>query len=421
MAHVEMPSPSPEESGPAGSLWLILACSLVAIVVAVVQGACLLAQQAPTWLVVGAGLAVFPFLPLLWHALAEPQRGDRGRFSPPGTRFGLRSLAIAVLVFAVSLGALGSKRLFRNVGDLAGHVRGQPTAKPQTAPPLPSRVISQAGVSDGLESFIPADATLAVGLSGSAALERLLAAYGVDSRNQLAALATCRIDLGSARVLIATRGRGTRMVVVRAPGITDERNLYCQVGIMGRNRLQVRSEGSGNDTTLFVNGISSRQLAFRLFDPTTVIATDPDWEDTAEKKLLQPVGNSVQGTVQGHLAPALARLNRVATFWVASVEVTGQGNWDLALDGRQEGALLKVQGSAVPPSGDADRAELSLRVPLTFTSVLPEAAAAQGMRGVVAALAAASASLSQAQPAPAAPAGAPDSSPAQKADPGKAP
>lgn len=416
MAYVETPDPSLEASRPAGSLWTVLACSAVAIVLAVVPCASLLAQQGPVWLAVGSGLAVFPFLPLLWHLMAEARRSDRGWSSSASrTRFGLRSLAIALLVLAASLGALGPKRMFRNLGDLVGHVRGQPAVKSQPAP-LPSRAISQTGIPDSLESFIPADATLAVGLAGSAAMERLLAAYGVDGRNQLAALATCRIDLGSARVLIAMRGRGTRMIVVRAPGITDERNLYCLVGIMGRDRLQLRSEGTGADTTLFVNGISSRQLVFRMLDAATVIATDQDWEDSADKKLFQAGGT----TVQGHLAPALARLNRAATLWVAGVEATPQGDWDLALDGRQEGNLFKLQGSAVPPSGDAERSEISLRVPLAFVSALPDGAVAQGVRGVVAALVAASVPLSQAAPIHPTPARAPDTGSAPKAERAKA-
>ena len=418
---MEMPDASSEGSSPAGSLWTVLACSAVGIAVAVVPCASLIAQQGPTWLAVGAGLAVFPVLPLVWHFMAEAKRVDRGRTSSAShARFGLRSLAIALLVFLVSLAAQGPQRVLRNLGDLVGHVRVQPTAKPQVTPP-PTRTISQAGLAGGLESFIPADATLAVELAGSGAMERLLTAYGIDSRNQLAALATCRIDLGNARVLIAMRGKETRMIVVRAPGITDERNLYCLVGILGRDRLQLRSEGTGADTTLFVNGILSRQLVFRLLDSSTVIATDEDWQDTADKRLFQPGGT----TVQGHLAPALARLNRAATVWIAGVETTPQGDWDVALDGRQEGNLFKFQGSAVPPSGDADRAELSLRVPLAFALALPEGAVAKGVRGMVAALAAASVPLVQALPGPLprppVPVVAPDAGGPPKSDRAKAP
>jgi hypothetical protein len=97
----------------------------------------------------------------------------------------------------------------------------------------------------GLEPFIPADASLAVGLSGSAAMQQLFATQGVDTREKLTALATCKIDFTNARVLIASRGAGSHLIVVRAPGIAEDRNLYCLAGVMGEGRVQVASEGPG--------------------------------------------------------------------------------------------------------------------------------------------------------------------------------
>ena len=371
-------------------MWLLLSCSAAAIVIAMVPCAGLLAQQSPTWLVVGAGAAIFPLLPLLWHGLAEARRKDRGAASSASrTRFALRSLALALVVLGVSLGDVGPRRVVQNLADIIGRVRAKPAATPAPTPPSPRAAASQPIARHGLESFIPADATLVVGLAGSAAMEQLLAAHGVDTRDKLAALATCKIDLESARILIAARGSGTHIIVVRAPGISDERNLYCLVGVMGSDRLQIRTEGTGASRTLVVNGFLSRSMTFRLLDPATVIATDEAWQNTADKKLF-PAGDDA---VEGRLALPLARVDRSATLWSASVAETPRGTWDLALHARVEGNLFKLQGSSIPPSGDGDRAEIAVSVPLGFASALPEGAVALGMRGVVAAVVATGALL----------------------------
>ncbi|HJX64812.1 MAG TPA: hypothetical protein VJ860_12780, partial [Polyangia bacterium] len=55
------------------------------------------------------------------------------------------------------------------------------------------------------------------------------------------------------------------------------------------------------------------------------------------------------------------------------------------------------------PSGDGDRAEISVRVPLAFASALPEGAVALGIRGVVAAIVATGASLSPSKALPSPP------------------
>jgi hypothetical protein len=373
-----MTDPSHPAPRRTGSLWFLLSCSAAAIVVALVPCSSLLTQQGPTWLVVGAGLAIFPLLPLLWHSLAEARRNNHGTaWLSSRIRFALRSLVLALVVLGVSLGDLGPRRVVQNLTDLMGRIRAKPAVTHAPAPP-PSQPIAR----HGLESFIPADATLVVGLAGSAAMEQLLAAHGVNTREKLAALATCKIDLESARILIAARGSETHMIVVRASGIADERNLYCLVGVMGSDRLQIRTEGVAAARTLVVNGFLSRSLTFRLLDPMTVIATDEAWQNTADKKLF-PAGADI---AQGRLAPPLNRIDRAATLWAASMAETARGTWDLALDARQEGSMFKLQGSSIPPSGAGDRAEISVRVPLVFASALPEGVLAQGIRGVVAAV-----------------------------------
>ena len=382
----------PRPSRLAGGTWILLLCSAVALAIALVPCAGLVAQQVSTWVVIGAGAAVFPLLPLLWHGLAEAKRSDRGTApSASRTRFSLRSLAIALLVLGVSLGELGPRRTGQNLTGLFGRFRTTPKPKAST----PQHVVSsQPLAGHGLETFIPADATLAVGLAGSAAMEQLLGAFGIDTRDKLAALATCKIDFENARVLIAARG-GAHMIVVRAPGISDERNLYCLVGVMGSDRLQIRTEGTGASKSILVKGFLAQPWSFQVFDPTTVIAIDEAWRATADKKIF----SAGSDTAQGRLALPLERLDRAATLWAASVADTARGAWDLAVDARQEGGLFKLQGSSNLSSADGDRAEISLRVPLTFASALPAGALGQGIRGMVAAVAAAGGSLPPSSPA----------------------
>jgi hypothetical protein len=397
MDDVDMAQPSRPGTSRASSAWLLLFCSGAAIAVALVPCAGLLAQRSPNWLVVGAGAAIFPFLPLLWHVFAEAKRSDRGAApSASRTRFALRSLALALLVLGVSLGDLGPRRVGQSFGELIGRIRGKseptPAPKPTPAPTLsPSRVVlSQPVARGGLEAFIPADASLAVGLAGSEAMGQLLAAFGIDTREKVTALATCKIDLESARVLIAAHGSGTHMIVVRAPGITDERNLYCLVGVMGSDRMQISPQAAGASKSYLVKGFLSRPLSFQVLDSTTVIATDEGWRATADKKLFSAGAD----TAEGRLAPPLDRIDRGATLWSVSVDDTPQGPWDLALDARLEGNTFKLQGSSIPPSGAGDRAEIAVRVPLAFASALPGGALAQGIRGLVAAVVATGASLS---------------------------
>jgi hypothetical protein len=360
----------PPPSGGGGALLLV--CSLVALAAAVVLCAGLLAQHGSLWLAIGAGLAVFPFLPLLWHGVAEA-----GNTAPARSRrrFALRSLALALLVLLVSLGDLGPKRVGQNLRALAARIRAKPAARPGTVP-FPAQAKFH-----GLEPFIPADASLAVGLAGSAAVEQLLGAHGVDTRAKLAALATCKIDFTNARILVAARGRETHRIVVRASGIGDERNLYCLVGVLGQEHLQLRSDGTSKSVQ--VTGLRARSLIFQLLDAMTLIATDEDWQTTAEQKLFA----DDLATARGFLAQPLLRVDRTTPLWVVSVDETGQGAWDLAIDSRQEGNLFKLQGSSTPPSGEGDRAQFSARVPLAFASALPESAVALGIRGVVAAVA----------------------------------
>jgi len=375
------PAPAQPSSGGSGALWLLLICAIAALFSALALCASVFAQDHPIWLVSVAFLAVFPLLPLLWHGLADPGGRDGVAKLTPRSRFALRCLAVALVVFGVSLGDLGPHKIGQNLGALFGHFR--------TTPVQPEGVTIPVEVSKthGLESFIPADATLVVGLAGPTAMEQLLAAHGVDTREKLAALDTCKIDLSVSRILIASRGSGTRMIVVRAPGIGDERNLYCLVGVLGPERMQVRSEGDVK--LLQVSGLLPKPLGFRLLDQNTLISSDPAWDDTAAQKLF----SADLSSATGRLASPFLRVDRTTPLWVVSVDETPKGSWDLAIDARQDDNMFKLQGSSTPPSGEADRAEISLRVPLAFAEALPRSALALGIRGVVAAVLATGSSL----------------------------
>ena len=51
-----------------------------------------------------------------------------------------------------------------------------------------------------------------------------------------------------------------------------------------------------------------------------------------------------------------------------------------------QGDHLRLRGSSIPPSGEANKAVVETRVPLSFASALPGAALGQGLRGLLALL-----------------------------------
>ena len=386
------PVAPPTQDKRTSSLWPFLLCSLLAIAAALTLCAGLLAQKKPTWLAIGAGLATFPFLPLFWHLLGETGPQDRSAALLSGRdRLALRTLAVALVILGVSLANLGPGQVVANLRDLMGVLRSKPSTDAQAE----LRSVTTEGARHGLESFIPADATMVVGLAGSTAVEQLLAAHGITARAELSALATCQIDFAHARILIAMRGDGAQTIVVRASGIADERNLYCLVGVLGADQIQIRPEGKGDARTFQVSGFLSHALTFRMLDPSTVIATEGAWRDSEGQRLFAADGN----TAKGGLAQPILRVDRVALLWMVSADKTPQGVWDFAIDCRQDGSMLNLRGSATPPSGEADRAELSLRLPLAFVRSLPDRMVSLGISGVVAAAMAAHAELSAIQAA----------------------
>lgn len=336
----------------------------------------------PGWLALTAAALTFPLLPLLWHTVAERNRIiDEARPGSPLDRFGLRSVAVGLTVLGASLVSAGPKLVGTRLAGLlpARSTSAQrPIAPP--APHVPPSAPTAAGPS--LETFIPQDASLAMALTGAPMIQQVLGVEGVDAKKGLDALGKCQIVIEHAQVLIAARDSGTRMVVVRAPGITDERNLYCLIGFLGNGRVALRFTGDKEQLRFQVEGLASRALEFHAVDNQTVVMMDNGWAATVDKKLFASDG------AHGPLASIIARVDRKAGLWAAGFVRTEKGTFDLALAARLEGTQLSMQASSTPPSGEADRADAQVRVPAAFASALPERALAEGVRGLAALIAA---------------------------------
>jgi hypothetical protein len=376
--------------------WLLLAaCLPVAIACALIPFASLRALGATLGLAGAAAAVAFPVLPVLWHLLAERKRSPR--VGGPGTaleRLGLRSLGLGLIVLAVSLASLGPRQVGGGLAGLFGIARKRIEPAPAARPGAPVATVFR----HELEDFIPADASLVVAMSGAAIMQQLLTSLGADTKKAVAAFQKCQVLTDRALVLVATRGAADRLVVVRAPGMTDQRNLYCMVGFLGSDRLGVKFTRDRAPVRFELQGLTSQTLAFEAVDDRTVIAGEGAWRDRSYRRLF-PGG---AGQAEGPLGPVLGRVDRGAGLWAAAVAGTEQGTWDLSLDARFGGNVLELRGSSVPPSGEANRADLRMQVPLAFAAALPEAALESGLRGVVTVVASAGARL---PPPPAPPAG----------------
>ncbi len=382
----------PPGQRPGRRVWILLAaCLPLAVACALVPLTSLRTLGAPTWAAVAAAVALFPVLPVLWHLLAERKRSPAN--PGPGTaleRVALRCLLVGAIALAISFANLGPRQVGTGLAGLFG-LRGRaaaPVADPRPGAPVATVFRHE------LENFIPADASLVVAMSGASVMQQLLASLGADTKKAVAALQRCQILTERAVILVATQDAGNRLVVVRAPGITDQRNLYCVVGFLGSDRMGLKFTRDRAPVRFELQGLLGQPLAFEAVDDRTVIASEGTWQDKAHKKLF-PGGAS---QADGPLGPVMARVDRGAGLWAAGVAQTEKGPWDLSLDARFEGRELELRGSSVPPSGEADRAELRMHVPLPFAAALPQAALESGLRGVVTVIASAGARLA---PAPA--------------------
>jgi hypothetical protein len=328
-------------------------------------------------LAVLAAVIAFPGLALIWQVVAERQRPSRQSGRALVHRFALRSLAVGLVVLAVSLANLGGRRLGDDLAALFRRKGAAPSlSRAETRSVRPSGQ-PEAARRHELESFVPADARVVVALSDPRMIQQLLPSQ--RGGPILAALEKCQIAVERALVLVAARDRGTRMVVLRAPGITDQRNLYCLVGFLGKERLDLRITSDSAPMRFEVQGLLPGTLRFEAIDQGTVLAADGSWADLRDKS---------PPAAPAPLAPVLERVDRGASLWSASVAQGEHGRWDLALDARFEGNRLRLRGSSVPPSGEDDRAEMELRIPTAFASALPAGVLRDGVRGVLQAIAA---------------------------------
>ena len=379
------PSPHPTRN----RAWLLLLCLPVGVVGALILYLGLVDLTAPRWLAVVVAASFFPVLPVVWHMLAEKTRQPLPAIpGRPLERFALRTLAIGLLVLAVSLATLGPMNVRRDFNRVVRHQPpGRPAEVAATPPPAPPVVPPpKPKPRHELEPFIPADASLVMALSDPAAMKRIFAVVGADTKKKISALEKCQIHLEGARVLIAVRDRKTRMVVIRAPGVTDQRNLYCVVGFLGSDKLGLRFIRDKDPVRFEVDGLFPKTLKFEAVDAQTIVAADATWSETLGQKLFGD-----PAAPKGSLASAIERVDRSASFWSAGVAHTDQGSWDLALEARFHGPDFELTMSSTPPSGAAHRAEVQVRVPPEFVAALPEGALDDGIRGLLGVIATAGA------------------------------
>jgi hypothetical protein len=340
-----------------------------AALLAVVPLAGLRVLHAPTWLAVAAAVLVFPVLPLAWHLLVERRIAPMPP-SPLG-RLAARAFLLALLVLAVCFSSAGPRQVGR---ALLALIPGRKPAAPvhQAPPPLTGGTRAHP-----LDSFIPPDATLVVGLSGSRAMQELLVTHNPEARGRLTAFEKCQIPLENASLLFAQRERGTRLVVVRAPGLTEVRNLYCLIGVLGNNHVNLRFTSDHSPVRFELEGLYGQTLRFEAVDERTLVMAEGGWAPGAKKAPADA----------GPVRAALERLDRSASLWAASVTGQGEALWDLALEARLEASRLRLHASAVPPSGAADQADLEMTVPSGFASALPGSTLEDGIRAIAGALA----------------------------------
>jgi hypothetical protein len=358
-----------------GARWwpIGLALALLGILV-MVSGLRALGMDA--WVGAAIAIVILGLAPLIWHLLAERQQRLGSAFGV-ADRFAVRAGTVALLVLTATLAAVGPRATGQRLYAL---VRTWSTAKPAPSTDAPTLlpVTPKTPARHELESFIPADAGLVVALSGPTMLGHLLTPQSGQVKNGLEALGKCQIGVDRARVLIAAKNHDTRMVVVRAPGITDQRNLYCVVGILGSGNVALRITNEKAPLRFEVTGLMARPMKFEGVDGETVVMIDEGWAASANKKLF--VGSDA---AQGPLGPIIGKADRGASLWSAALGQTETGPVDLVFEANQRDSRLHLHASAASPAGSEPRAEFDARIPPAFISALPAAALANGIDGFV--------------------------------------
>lgn len=347
----------------------------------------------PSGQALGAGGVSWLVLPLVWHVFAERKRTTDLKLPwRARTRLVLRSVGVNALVLLVAFASLGPQGVWANARAAFPPTFG-PATPPGTAPDAPvappPAPVADAPEAHELETFVPSDATWVVGIAGSAALQQLVSPTAGDTEEKLAAMHKCHIQLERAQVLIAGRG-ASRLAVARAPGLSDEGNLYCLVGALGSEHFQLKFEPQGSVSRFTVTGlVPSETLTFTNVGQDTVFMVADDWSEAVEQRRSKQSAR----VDQGPLGQPLARVDRHAALWAVSVTRTPQGPWDLSAQARFEGPRFNLQATSVPPAGPGEMAEARLTVPLAFARALPDGALTSGAVGLVQAVAATGAAL----------------------------
>lgn len=316
-------------------------------------------------------------VPIVWHVLAERQRRvvDGGM-----TRLLWRCFAVNALLAAGAIVSLSPQGAWSRARD---HL---PRRNVAVAPVAPASPVAPAlppskpvAPGDGLEAFVPGDATWALRLSGTQALQSLLAANGTDGQEKLEALKKCHIDLESADVVVAARKPGEVMALVRAPGLSDQGNLYCLVGALGNERLVLHFETNAPRPRFTATGlVPDATVTFAEVTANTLLMVAPAWKDLVEQRF---AGKGAPMR-EGILAEPFSRIDRKARVWAVGVAESNDGARDIAMNATVQNATLAVHATAVPPAGRTQMAKLELTLPLDFVGTLPQKAWWQGAQGV---------------------------------------
>lgn len=325
----------------------------------------------------GGAAAALVAVPVVWHVLAERQRRmvDGG-----GTRLLWRCFAVNALLAASAIVSLGPQGAWSRARD---HLPKRELARAPAAPAAPVAPapppLKPVAPGDGLEAFVPGDATWALRLSGVQALQSMLAANGSDGHEKLEALKKCHIDLSSADVVVAARKPGEVMALVRAPGLSDQGNLYCLVGALGNERLVLRFETNGPSPRFSATGlVPDATVTFAEITANTLLMVAPSWKDIVEQRFAGK-GAPLR---EGLLSEPFSRIDRKANVWAVGVAESNEGARDIAMNANIENAALMVHATAVPAAGRTQMAKLELTLPLDFVRTLPETAWLQGAKGV---------------------------------------
>ena len=316
-------------------------------------------------------------VPVLWHVLAERQRRMA---NGGGTRLLWRCFAVNALLATGAIVSMGPQGAWSRARD---HLPKRTVAVAPVAPALPvapavppSKPVAPG---DGLEAFVPGDAIWALRLSGVQALQSMLAANGGDGHGKLEALKKCHIDLSSADVVVAARKPGEVMAIVRAPGLSDQGNLYCLVGALGNEQLVLRFDTNAAQPRFSATGlVPDATVTFAEITTNTLLMVAPSWKDLVEQRF---AGKGAPMR-EGLLSEPFSRIDNKANVWAVGVAESDEGARDIAMNANVENAALMVHATAVPAAGRLQMAKLELTLPVDFLRTLPQNAWWHGARGV---------------------------------------